>query len=398
VVAAAFLATVVSAVTEQECLDTYLPARIACYDTEGPCDALPIPDFAFPNIDAGESGYAIQVLRSSEYTHVYHVTEFAYNFLVVLDMPDGAAYHRGDEDSASIDTESSSNDAGRRRLGNKIKKSKGGKGSKVKGSGSKKSSKTKKLTSKGGGGGRNTVSVAIIDMPTGSFELRNETGAVVGSLVTTAIDEILFDMEGFTVDDIGDVYMILSHNHMDHVGTASITLDHIETNWGVDDVSVVAADLVAETYERLIELGLFSYRAPIPNVLISDKTTLYVGRNTAISLDPASGHSLDHQDLIVFLEKDGDGNPAILMFVDVVFPKWAPFSEFALTTDLAEFVAIHDTLLGYPLGDDGIFVGGHLNQGKSGQGHSQVFVWLYCSSRTRVLPNHLLRFSSRRPH
>ena len=48
VVAATFLAPVVSAVTEQECLDTYLPARIACYDTEGPCDALPIPDFAFP--------------------------------------------------------------------------------------------------------------------------------------------------------------------------------------------------------------------------------------------------------------------------------------------------------------------------------------------------------------
>ena len=44
------------------------------------------------------------------------------------------------------------------------------------------------------------------------------------------------------------------------------------------------------------------------------------------------------------------------------FPKWVPFFSFAISTDLLQYIAAHDTLLEFPLGDDGYFVGGHLNQ------------------------------------
>jgi hypothetical protein len=47
------------------------------------------------------------------------------------------------------------------------------------------------------------------------------------------------------------------------------------------------------------------------------------------------------------------------MLVDVIFPKWALFFSFVLTTDLAEFLAIHDMLLDEcDPGDGGIFVAG----------------------------------------
>lgn len=123
-------------------------------------------------------------------------------------------------------------------------------------------------------------------------------------------------------------------------------------------MDVYASASVKEGYERLIELRLFSHRAPLPNVLI---TTVKVGANTEIVLTPASAHSLQKRDLFIYNEGDGS-EPNILMFVDVVFPKWAPFFSFALTTDLAEFLAIHDTLLEYDLGENGVFVGGHLTQ------------------------------------
>lgn len=44
------------------------------------------------------------------------------------------------------------------------------------------------------------------------------------------------------------------------------------------------------------------------------------------------------------------------------FPKWSPFTAFAITTDLLNYVKIHDHLLSYDLGNNGIFVGGHLTQ------------------------------------
>jgi len=66
--------------------------------------------------------------------------------------------------------------------------------------------------------------------------------------------------------------------------------------------------------------------------------------------------------MIMYMPAVDEANPAIMMFVDVVFPRWSPFFSFAITTDLAEFLAVHDTLLGYDLGEYGIFVGGHLTR------------------------------------
>jgi glyoxylase-like metal-dependent hydrolase (beta-lactamase superfamily II) len=71
------------------------------------------------------------------------------------------------------------------------------------------------------------VTVAIVDFPEGAFVQHDATGAIVGSLVTDALDEILVVEGLIATQDIKDVKMVFSHSHFDHIGAATITLDHI---------------------------------------------------------------------------------------------------------------------------------------------------------------------------
>jgi glyoxylase-like metal-dependent hydrolase (beta-lactamase superfamily II) len=286
-----------------------------CYETDGPCDNLPIPPsaFGFPNDPA--KGYYVENLRPG----VYAVTAGAYFFLVAL---------------------SEMGSSRRRKLGGK----KGGKK-----------------------GSKNKVGyeVAIIDFPEGNFVVRDQTGQIAGSLVTTAIDEIVFEMNGLAATDIGKVQMVYSHAHFDHIGAATITYEHIMSTWdgGDLDIDIIAHEGVLEEFEERIEANFFSYRAPLPTHTVDEVTAIEVGDNLVYTLTPAAGHS-DAKDLVVFFEADGENDyPAVMMFVDVVFPGWAPFFSFALSTDLFAFLKVHEMLLDeFDLGDTDIFVGGHLNK------------------------------------
>jgi hypothetical protein len=114
--------------------------------------------------------------------------------------------------------------------------------------------------------------------------------------------------------------------------------------------------------EHAIRSGFSSYRAPLPTQTFSENMEHTVGGSTDMTMTTFDGHQYGDKDVIVFMESLGPENPAIMMVVDVVFPKWAPFFSFAISTDLLEYVNAHAILLEFPLGDDGYFVGGHMNQ------------------------------------
>jgi glyoxylase-like metal-dependent hydrolase (beta-lactamase superfamily II) len=366
----ASLAFVTKAIPMQECIDDFLPARVACYDTDGPCDLLPVADESFPTQPLGENGYGIQLIRSSPTTHVYTVTEGAYFMMVALDLPKISRKNklRGLKEKKFNAPEEGAKLKGSTKKGSTTKGStkKGSttKGSTTKGSTTKESTKNGK--NKGAKKGSDMeeeddgkVSVAIFDFPEGSFVVRDATGAASGSLITKAIDEIVFEIEGFDIADIADVSMVYSHAHFDHIGAATITYNHILDNWGIDSV-IIATEPVKEHFERQIQRNFFSFRAPVPTETFTGKSMVQVGESTTFHLEQTDGHSGAARDMIIFLEKDGD-YPAIMMIVDVVFPKWAPFFDLALAADVGEYLFSHETLLSYPLGDDGIFVAGHLS-------------------------------------
>ena len=128
------------------------------------------------------------------------------------------------------------------------------------------------------------------------------------------------------------------------------------------DVPVIAPAGVVEAFERAVEVGYFSYRAPFPTETFLGASEHTVGASTKLNMTTFDGHTYGDKDGIIFMESLGPDSPAIMMVVDVVFPKWVPFFSFAISTDLTEYVRAHDTLLEFPLGDDGYLVGGHLNQ------------------------------------
>jgi hypothetical protein len=114
--------------------------------------------------------------------------------------------------------------------------------------------------------------------------------------------------------------------------------------------------------ENAIHAGLFSYRAPLPTHTFSENMQHTVGGSTDMNMTTFDGHQYGDKDVIVFMESLGPENPAIMMVVDVVFPKWVPFFSFAISTDLLEYINAHNILLEFPLGNDGYYVGGHMNQ------------------------------------
>jgi hypothetical protein len=64
-VAASAMAVSVSALRDK-CEDV-LQARIDCFETDGPCENLPVPDASFgPQVDP-DKGYYIQTLREGAY-------------------------------------------------------------------------------------------------------------------------------------------------------------------------------------------------------------------------------------------------------------------------------------------------------------------------------------------
>lgn len=136
------------------CMDV-LQTTVDCFDTLGPCNPLPLPNEALgPPIDPNK-GYRIQTLQSN----LYAVGEGTYFFLVAIAQ---GSSERCEKNRA----------AGARQLED------------------------------------GKYGVIIVDFPEGSFVIRDETGAVVGSLITTALDEILFDMNNLTPADVSLVHMV----------------------------------------------------------------------------------------------------------------------------------------------------------------------------------------------
>ena len=160
--------------------------------------------------------------------------------------------------------------------------------------------------------------------------------------------------------------MVYSHAHMDHVGGATFVFDHVIETYTKAEVDIIGSANVKHEFEERIHAQFFSHRAPVPTITVEDYMEVtFDGHDSGhydFSLTVESGHS-EEKDLVVFFPKVGDDIPAIMMFVDVVFPGWAPFFSFAITQDLFDFIHIHERLLNdeiYELGDDGYFIGGHL--------------------------------------
>lgn len=309
----------VASSTPPTCEDV-LKERIDCYDSEGPCEFLPIPPTAFGSQQVDPTkGYMIQTIRE----HVYAIGEGSYWMMVAI-VPH--------EEKRTL-----------RHL---------------------KKSRDKSSSSP-------IYDIAIFDFPEGGFVVRDESGQTVGSLITNALDELVLGTYGLVPDEesLHQVTMVYSHQHFDHIGAASIVYQHISEAWmPAKIIEIIGHAEVEEEFLDRTEAGFFSFRAPLPTKIVENDEVEYlqVGskkEGLTFSLTPVTGHTAD-KDLVIFLERDETtGAPAVMMYIDVIFPGWAPFFSFAITTDLFSYLESHKTLMeDFDLGEDGVFIGGHLSK------------------------------------
>lgn len=306
-------------VTVEQCRSEYLPNVLDCWENSEPgcnaCPRLPIPVESQPSQIPNDMGFYLQHLRDTPTTHVFELGDFTYNSLIVVDVAEAEAERKN-----------------LRRLEGEIPEV-----------------PVEDIFD-------GIITIAIVDFPE-NYYMRDETGAVVGYMAIQAVLDILAQL-GATLEDVASIEMIYSHAHMDHIGAANYSLNAVQ-GLGFEDVPIIASEGTLHYLEELIESGVSTYRAPLPTSTFDEKTEHTVGTHSKIMLEPVNGHQHDGRDVIIFVEA-ADDQPAIMMMVDVVFPKWAPFFRFAITTDLLAYTKVHEKMLTeYDLGEDGYFIGGH---------------------------------------
>ncbi|WP_372371037.1 MBL fold metallo-hydrolase [Candidatus Uabimicrobium sp. HlEnr_7] len=168
--------------------------------------------------------------------------------------------------------------------------------------------------------------------------------------VTTGVGIILMDAPmGFgskilqavrSVSEEPIKYVIYSHHHKDHIGAAHL--------FKKMDVEYVATKRAAELLKKAKDP-----KRPIPTITYNDTFQIELGEEIVVLDANIYGHS--RGDSAIYLPKK-----KLLMVVDIVFPGWVPFKNFAYTTNVGGYIDAHDKILSYSFD---YFVGGHTKLG-----------------------------------
>lgn len=178
--------------------------------------------------------------------------------------------------------------------------------------------------------------LAVVDFPDASTTLL--IAAVQQTLRTTIPDSI---------------DMIYSHGHYDHIGGATRFHTFMKETYPSVPLSIYGT---ADT-SRFIFLSE-SKRAIRPNKIIGRTgRILKLSKNLEVRMTILGGHT--DTDVFIHIPRV-DGEQAVAMLVDVVFPRWSPFTNLAITNDPGDYLRAHDDILKF---DFDIFMGGHVNIG-----------------------------------
>ena len=136
-------------------------------------------------------------------------------------------------------------------------------------------------------------------------------------------------------------YLVYSHHHSDHIGAASLFNGTVK--------KYIAQK---ETLALLQELPTPDPTRPFPNSVFSKDKTLHLGNQTL----RLSYKGPNHEPGNIFIYAPA---AKTIMLVDVVYPRWAPFSELGQSQNIPNWISAHDQILSDPFEK---YLGGHLNQ------------------------------------
>jgi glyoxylase-like metal-dependent hydrolase (beta-lactamase superfamily II) len=120
-------------------------------------------------------------------------------------------------------------------------------------------------------------------------------------------------------------HMIYSHSHPDHTGAAGLIFPA--------NITYIAQNETATALANATDPN-----RPVPTVTFEDDYTLSVGNKTIELHHVSDYHSSG--DTVIYLPEQ-----KIAMVVDLVRPGITPFRAFAVTPDIEEYMAMHETLV-----------------------------------------------------
>lgn len=133
-------------------------------------------------------------------------------------------------------------------------------------------------------------------------------------------------------------HVVYSHHHTDHIGSADLFPAGVTRIAQAETAALLAAD--------------HDPHRPPPTITFDTSYTLTVGTET-LQLD-YHGNIHDPGNIFIYAPKQ-----KVLMVVDVVFPGWVPFDRLAVSQNIPNWIAAHDTILSY---DFTSYIGGHLTR------------------------------------
>lgn len=179
--------------------------------------------------------------------------------------------------------------------------------------------------------------LAVVDFPEGSV-----------AALANATEEILDGTIPWRID------MVYSHSHYDHIGGATRYHSYITETYPDAMIKIWGT---LKTRKRIAASE--SKRAIEPNVIVSNRgRTLTPGPGLDIQMSIIGGHS--SQDLLFYIPRFKD-EASVVMVIDIVFPRWAPFLHLAITSDVRRYIKVHKEILEL---DFDYFLGGHVHIGK----------------------------------
>jgi len=137
------------------------------------------------------------------------------------------------------------------------------------------------------------------------------------------------------VTDEPVTHVIYSHIHKDHIGAANVF---------PDTVTIIAHKDTATHLAMKNDPG-----RPVPTITFDDTYTLSVGDQILELSYVGAFHSKG--DILIYAPQQ-----KVLMAVDIFHPSHAPFKNFAITTDINNYILVHDKMLEY---DFDAIISGH---------------------------------------
>lgn len=191
---------------------------------------------------------------------------------------------------------------------------------------------------------RNGSRLAMIDVPA-SPESNKEDGSK--TKLTDAAEQV---MNGTAPKHIDIVY---SHEHYDHIGATNLFVDYMKMKYP----SVKFSFWGTMSTKRMIENSAVQ-NAPLPDKIVgSEGATFSLGRGLDVHLAVVGGHA--QEDLRIYIPPFEE-EAGVVMYVDIVFPKYATTVNIGLSEDVGQAIRALKGILEL---DFEYFVPGHIFPG-----------------------------------